>query len=166
VIERKSPERGPRGKDRYGTITNPNPAGRGARGKAPRSPCIALRPRFGGASFLRSIQIEHGGYRWMARRLSDDGACFYLARIALAQNDATLREVLTADVVEPIRRQLAMAFDVVEVLVPRSGLQGARCRDGISQGVAADLSRTPRRVGESPGSSTHSRVQRKSNEPT
>jgi hypothetical protein len=70
VIERKSGEHGPRGKDRYGTITNPNPAGRGARGKAPRSPCIALRPRFGGASFLRSIQIGHDGYRWMARRLS------------------------------------------------------------------------------------------------
>jgi len=61
VIERKSPERGPRGKDRYGTITNPNPAGRGARGKAPRSPCIALRPRFGGASFRGPIQIGHDG---------------------------------------------------------------------------------------------------------
>ena len=35
VIERKSYERGPRGKDRYGTITNPNPASRGARGLAP-----------------------------------------------------------------------------------------------------------------------------------
>src|SRR6516165_8760805 len=35
VIERKSHERGPRGKDRYGTITNPNPASRGARGLAP-----------------------------------------------------------------------------------------------------------------------------------
>jgi hypothetical protein len=85
VIERKSPERGPRGKDRYGTITNPNPAGRGARGKAPRSPCIALRPRFGGASFLRPIQIRPDGYRSMAQRLSHDGACFYLARLALAQ---------------------------------------------------------------------------------
>jgi hypothetical protein len=54
------------------------------------SPPLALRPRFGGASFLRSIQIEHGGYRWMARRLSDDGACFYLARIALLQDGAPL----------------------------------------------------------------------------
>ena len=35
VIERKSHERAPRGKDRYGTITNPNPASRGARGLAP-----------------------------------------------------------------------------------------------------------------------------------
>src|SRR5262249_15922269 len=35
VIERKSHERGPKGKDRYGTITNPNPASRGARGLAP-----------------------------------------------------------------------------------------------------------------------------------
>src|SRR5262245_2057829 len=77
VIERKSPEQGPRGKDRYGTITNPNPAGRVARGKAPRSPCIALRPRFGGASFLRPIQIGHDGYQSMGQRLSHDGACFY-----------------------------------------------------------------------------------------
>lgn len=125
VIERKSAEQGPRGKDRYGTITNPNPAGRGARGKAPRSPCIALRPRFGGASFLRSIQIGHDGYRWMARRVSHAGACFDLARIALLQDGAPPREVLTADPVEPIGRQLGMAFGVPDVLVPQPGLQDA-----------------------------------------
>jgi hypothetical protein len=128
VIERKSPEQGPKGKDRYGTITNPNPAGRHAREKAPRFPCIALRPRFGGASFLRPIQIGHDGYRWMAQRLSRDGACFYLARLALAQRrrhstrSSPPRTLLTDPL--PARwSSMCLMF-----LCPGPGLQDARCR--------------------------------------
>ena len=74
VIERTSPER-TKGQRPVRHHHEPNPAGRHARGKAPRSPCIALRPRFGGASFLRPIQIRRDGYRSRAQRLSRDGAC-------------------------------------------------------------------------------------------
>jgi len=88
VIERKSHERGPRGKDRYGTITNPNPASRGARGLAP-IPVHRLK-----ASLRRGIfPTNHSDWvSWMTHACGRTHS--YLARMALKA--APRREVLSA----------------------------------------------------------------------
>jgi len=99
----------------------------------------------------------------MAQRLSHDGACFCLVRIALAQDGAPLRESSDRGRcrTDPAPARYGVRCAGCSCARARPAGRG-RVGDGISQGVAADVSKTPRRAGASPGSSTHSRVRRKS----